>query len=51
LQNANATDDWHLLEAQAPAVTIPFLKVTMQRQASLFRGRGTAHPSPIELRA
>jgi hypothetical protein len=27
--NANATDDWHSLEAQAPAIAIRILKVTM----------------------
>ena len=27
--NANAADDWHSLAAQAPAIAIPLLKVTM----------------------
>jgi hypothetical protein len=27
--NANATNDWHSLEVQVPAIAIPFLKVTM----------------------
>jgi hypothetical protein len=27
--NANAKDDWHSLEAQAPAIAIQFLKLTM----------------------
>src|ERR1700686_3148129 len=43
--NANATNDWHSLETQAPAIAIPFLKVTMYRQGSLTF-IGAAQPIP-----
>jgi hypothetical protein len=47
-QDANATDDWHSLEAQARAIAIPFLKVTIVT-AGIPEFIGATQPIPHDV--